>query len=279
MILTRKRSIPRSTSGPISYSETNTARLTPIFKCPSQYTLMMKNLEIFDIALLPIGGGKEKEAFQTLKKHSEIVVDSVEKFKDAIEAYSKGELDEGNNLLHEIDQLESKADKIGEKFEASLGSGAFLPAFRGDLSRLGERVDDVVDMADEGIKEIHLRPRLFEELAEAEEENADVKAIRVGLVDLADKAVDSSKALDAGISVLMENMDVAALRAEEIHRREADSDEAEEELLRNLYKYENLLSPVTVIQIKAAVEQIGGISDVAEDAGDIISAMCVALKA
>lgn len=239
----------------------------------------MINPEIFDIALLPIGGGRERNAFQTLKKHSETVTESVKKFRDAIVAHSEGKSEEGENLFKEIKQLESKADEIGEKFEASLGAGAFLPAFRGDLSRLGRKVDDVADKAQEAMREIHLRSRLFEKLTKAEEKNADANAIRVGLINLADKAINTAEALNAGVSVLMENMDTASVRAEGIRRCEQESDKAEEELLKNLYKYEDLLDPVTVMQIKYAVEQIGEISDAAEDAADIISATCVALRA
>jgi len=40
-----------------------------------------------------------------------------------------------------------------------------------------------------------------------------------------------------------------------------------------------LLCPITVMQVKSTIEQIGDISNNAEDAGDILSAMCYSLKA
>lgn len=236
-------------------------------------------MKLLEIALLSIGGSKEKSSFETLKKHSETVVLTVKKFRDAIAAYSEREYDKGKELLLEVDKLESKADKIGWEFETQLGAGAFLPAFRGDLSRLSERIDDVADMAEESIRCIYLRPKLFEDLVKAERDNDEIKEIRIGLVELADQSIDCAESLNEAVSVLMDDMDKAVEKAEEIHRYERKSDITEERLLKELFKNEELFSPLTVMQIKELICLIAGISDIAEDAGDLLSAMCVALKA
>lgn len=236
-------------------------------------------MKLLGISLLPIGGKREKETFETLKDLSKTVVNSVNKFEDGVAAYSEQKFDEGEGLLLEVDELESEADEHGLKFESKLGGGAFLPAFRGDLSRLAESIDDIADMAEESIREIYRRPKVFEDLAEAEKENEEVKSIRVGLVDLAGKAVTSAQSLDKAVSILMEDMDEAAEKAEEVHRRERESDIKEDELAVDLYKYEDLMNPVTVMQIRGLIERFGAISDAAETSGDILSAMTEALKA
>lgn len=231
------------------------------------------------VSLLPVGGEREKKTFETLKKLSESVVDSVEKFERGVTAYSEGEFDRGNDLLIEVDELESEADEYGFKFESMLGGGAFLPAFRGDLSRLAESIDDIADMAEESLREIYRRPRVFEVLREAEKEDEEVKSLRIGLVELAGKAVASAKSLDEAVSILMEDMDDAAKKAEEVHRKERDSDIKEDELAKHLYQYEDLLDPVTVLQIRRLIDDFGDISDSAEASGDILSAMTESLKA
>lgn len=235
--------------------------------------------EIFGVTILPIGGRREKTAFHTLKEHSEIVVDCVKKLKDAITAYAEGRIDEAEKFVDLIDQKESEADKIQTKFQSMLGAGAFLPAFRGDLSRLSEDVDDVADMAEEAVRVVYLRPKIFDELAEAEKKDDGVKAIRLGLEDLTSKAVTSTEALRDTISILLEDMDACTVMAKEIHRCENDSDTAEEKLLKNLYEFEGLLDPISVMQVRKLIEQVGAISDEAEDSGDRVSAMCVALRA
>lgn len=236
-------------------------------------------MEFLGISLLPIGGKKEKEAFETLKNLSETVVKSVKKFEDGITAYSKQEFDKGEDLLQKVDELESEADEYGFKFESELGKGVFLPAFRGDLSKLAESIDDIADTAEESIREIYRRPQIFKDLKKAEKEKEEVKAIRIGLVDLAEKAVVSAQTLDEAVSIMMEDMDEALKKSEEVHRSEKESDTKEDELARNLYKYEEFLSPITVMQIRGLISKFGGISDAAENSGDVLSAMIHALKA
>ena len=236
-------------------------------------------MEFLGICLLPIGGRKEKETYDTLKALSRTVVKSVKKFREGIEAYSELDFERGEDLLEEVDELESEADKHGYKFESQLREGAFLPAFRGDLSKLAETIDDIADMAEESIREVHRRPKMYSELAEAEEENKDVKSVRDGLVDLASKAVDSAEVMNDAVVILMDDMDGAAEKAEEVHRRERDSDLLEDELVRTLYEYEELLDPITIMQIRGLIEKFGAISDAAENSGDLLSATTDALKA
>lgn len=232
-----------------------------------------------EISLLPIGGKKEKETYQTLKELSHTVVKTVEKLQKGVKEYSKQNYEGGKDFFHEVDQLESKADKVGLNFELELGKGAFLPAYRGDLSRLAESIDDTADQAEETIREIDRRTRLFDELSEAEKENEEIKSIRKGLVELVEKAVLSARSQDEAVSILMDDMDKAGEKAEEIHRREHDSDELEDKLTREIYRYEDILNPITVLQAREVIDKIGSISDSAENTGDILSAMVNALKA
>ncbi len=230
------------------------------------------------VNLLPLGGNKEKESFRILKKLSSSVVETVVKFREGVKAYAEQNYEKGEDILEKVDELESEADSFGFKFESILGEGAFLPAFRGDLSRLAESIDDTADMAEEAIREIHRRPKIFQILAEAEKKNEEAKSLRTGLVDLAEKAVESAKTQNEAISLLMNDMDKAADKAEEIHLRERESDDKEDELAVTLYEYEELLDPLTVMQMRGLIDRFGGISDSAEKSGDIISAMTHALK-
>lgn len=235
-------------------------------------------MKFFLVNLLPVGGSKEKESFGILKNLSGNVVETVRKFRDGVRAYSELKYEEGESILKTVDELESEADKSGLEFESKLGDGAFLPAFRGDLSRLAESIDDTADMAEESIREIHRRPKIFEYLADAEKENEDIKSIRTGLVELAEKGVESAEAQDEAISSLMENMDRALEKAEEIHRRERESDVKEDDLAVKLHEHEDYLDPLTVMQTRGLIDRFGAISDSAETSGDILSAMVHALK-
>ena len=236
-------------------------------------------MDFLKVSLLPVGGRREKKTYERLKEHSKTVVKSLEKFEEGIKAYSEQDFEKGKTLLQKVDELESEADKKGYEFESKLREGAFLPAFRGDLSELSESIDDIADMAEESIKEVYRRPKVFDELVEAESKDEDAKTIRKGLVELAGNAVSAGRTTHEAVSVLMDDMDAAAETAEEIHRVEHDADDKEDELAFTLYEHEDLFGPVTIMQIRFLIEKFGKIADAAEDSGDIISAMTSSLKA
>lgn len=236
-------------------------------------------MKFLGISLLPIGGKREKKTLQTLENLSKTVVKCVEKFREGVQAYSERSIEKGEEILLEVDGLESEADKYGLQFETELGKGVFLPNFRGDLSRLAESIDETADMAEESMREIHKRTKLFDDLAQAEEKNEQVKSIRTGLVELAGKAVTSVRVQDEAVSVLMDDMDEAIEKAEEIHRKERDSDDKEDEIALELHKHEELLNPLSVMQVRRLIDRFGAISDAAEASGDTISAMIHALRA
>ncbi len=235
-------------------------------------------MKFLGIGLLPIGSNKEKKTFQTLKDLSETVVKCVEKFSEGVKAYSNQEIEKGEKILSEVDNLESEADKYGLKFESKLGEGAFLPAFRSDLSRLAESIDETADMAEDSLREINRRTKLFKNLSEAEKKNEEVASIRTGLVEIAEKAVKAAYVQNEAVSVLMDDMDEALKKAEEIHLTERDSDDKEDEIAVELYKYEELLDPISVMQTRNLIDGFGKISDAAETSGDIISAMVHAIR-
>lgn len=234
----------------------------------------MSEINLLQIGLLPIGGKREKRTFKILTDLSSTVVDSVREFKKGVSAYSELDFEEGKNQLKSVDELESEADEYGFKFESKLGRGeAFLPAFRGDLSRLAESIDEIADIAEETINEMDRRPHTFERLSEAAEESNEVENFGKGLVELADKAIDSAVTLDEAVSLLVNDIDKAAEKAEEVHRKERESDEKEDELARKLYDMEDQLDPFTVMQVRDLIDKFGAISDAAENSGDTLSAM------
>ncbi|MFP4005389.1 MAG: DUF47 domain-containing protein [Candidatus Hadarchaeia archaeon] len=235
-------------------------------------------INLIQIALLPIGGRREKKTFDIITNLSSTVVESVKEFKKGVQAYSELDFETAKKHLENVRDLESKADKHGFNFELKLGGGeAFLPTFRGDLSRLAESIDDIADIAEETINEIDRRPVTFEKLSDASEK-AGIENIGTDLVELAERAIESAKTLDDAVGLLINDIDKAAEKAEEVHRKERKSDEKEDELARKIYEIEEYLDPITVMQVRELIEKFGSISDAAENSGDTLSAMANVLR-
>lgn len=236
--------------------------------------------EIMLIGISPIGGGKEREALEILRKNAREVVHTVKKFEEMMVAlFSARDLRKAQVLGRQVTEFENKADTMRRKFTCELGKGAFLPAFRGDLARLAEQLDNVADTAEGVTRAILLRDKLLGALLKAERKQKKAKDIREGLVRMARLSTQTTEALQRSIDSLVTNMDAVKKRVDEVENLENESDKVEQSLLRALYDYEKALDPVSVIQLSILIRGIGDISDRAEDVGDVLSIVVYTLRA
>lgn len=236
--------------------------------------------EILAITISPIGGEREKETLAVLQRNAKRITEVVKKFEDVITALlSERDIKKAQRLSKEVSELETKADAGRRKFASGLSQGAFLPAFRGDLARLAERVDAVADVAEGVARAFLLREKLLSALLKAERRQAKAKDLRTGLVKMAKLATQTAEALEASIRALVTNIDVALAKAKEVERLEHESDMVEQALLADVYEYEKLLDPVSVLMLNELIRGVGDISDRAEDAVDVLEILSYMFKA
>ncbi len=236
--------------------------------------------EILMIGISRIGGGKEKETLKILRENARAVVNTVKKFEEMINAlFSERDVERAQTLGRQVSALETKADTGRRKFASYLSKGAFLPAFRGDLARLAEQVDNVADAAEGVTRTVLLREKLLNTLVKAEKRERKAKVIREGLIKIAGLATQTVEALKSSIDSLASNIDAATARANEADKLEHASDIMEQSLLADVFAYEKLLDPVSVLQLNNIIHGIGDISDRAEDASDVISIVAYTLRA
>ncbi|MDI6883606.1 MAG: TIGR00153 family protein [Hadesarchaea archaeon] len=236
--------------------------------------------EILMIGISPIGGGKEKEALEILRKNARNVMDTVKKFEEMMIAlFSERNVKKAQALGRQVSELETKADGGRRKFTCELSRGAFLPAFRGDLARLAERLDSVADTAEGVAREIVLREKLFDAISKAEKKQKKTKTLREGMVKMARLATQTAEALRGAVDLLVTNIDATKGKINEVEKLEHETDLLEQSLLGDLYEYEKFLDPVSVAQLGVLIRGIGDISDRAEDTGDVLSIIGYTLRA
>lgn len=236
--------------------------------------------EILMIGISFIGGRKEKETLEILRENARAVVKTVKKFEEMINTFfSERDAKKAQTLGRQVSELETKADVSRRKFACGLSKGAFLPAFRGDLARLAEQVDNIADAAEEVTRTVLLREKLLDTLTKAERRQRKAKVIRDGLIKIAELATRTVEVLKSSIDALASDIDAATAKANEVDKLEHESDIVEQSLLADVFEYEKLLDPVSVLQLNNTIRGIGDISDRAEDASDVISIVAYILRA
>lgn len=233
-------------------------------------------MEVFSVAI--IGGKKEREAFEILRKNAASITSVVKKFEEFIVAYfSERDFDKAERLGRELSKLETTADKGKRDFMRILNEGAFLPAFRVDLAWLAERLDRVADTAEGAMRAVLLRERLSAALSKAEKRSRRIKEWRLKLVEMAKITTQTVKVLEESMEALATNIDVAMKKANDVDILEHEIDLIEQGLIHDLYEFENLFDPISVIQLHDVIRRFGNISDRAEDMSDSISMLALTL--
>jgi predicted phosphate transport protein (TIGR00153 family) len=72
-------------------------------------------------------------------------------FKEGVRNYLKGDADMFAENLNAIDRFEAKADSLRRKVENDLYAHSLLPQYRGDVLRLMEKCDDMMDIMKENL--------------------------------------------------------------------------------------------------------------------------------
>lgn len=235
-------------------------------------------MEVFAISI--VGGKREREAFEILEKNARGVTEVVKKFEELIIVYfSERNPEEAEKLGREISKLETAADKGRRDFMRMLNEGAFLPAFRGDLAWLAERLDAIADTAEDAMRTILLRKQLSAALTKAEGRDKKVKEWRQRFVEMARVTTQAVETLQGSIEALTTNIEVALEKANNVDILEHEIDMIEQGLLNDLYEFEKLFDPMSVVQLTDVIQRFGNISDRAEDMSDSITILAFTLTA
>lgn len=233
-------------------------------------------MEVFAISIL--GGGKERDAFEILRRNAKDITNVVKKFEDLIIVYfSERNLDRAKRIGRELSELETKADKGRRDFLRVLHEGAFLPAFRGDLAWLAERLDRVADTSEGAMRAILLREQLSTALAKAEKKSKKVKEWRSRFVEMAKLTTQTVEVLQGSMEALETNIDVALRKASEVDKLEHEVDLIEQGLVNDMYELEKLFDPLSIVQLSDVIRRFGNISDRAEDMSDSVAILAMTL--
>jgi len=191
-----------------------------------------------------------------LQKGSECM----EVFQKALLIYmEKGECQDFQQLVEQINQAESSADSLRRQLELTLYEKALIPESRGDLLGIMEAVDKIPNKAQSVVflldtEVLHI-PDCFKH------DFRQIVQINFQTFETVCLAV---KAIFFSIKEVRKFTD-------EINRKESSSDHIERELIRKVFRSQ--ISIGEKILLKELIIELGNISDKAEDTADRLSIM------
>ncbi len=184
-------------------------------------------------------------------------------FKDGVRNYLKGNMEKFSDNLKDIDEIEGKADSIRRKVENDLYAHSLLPQYRGDVLRLMEKCDDILDIMKENLYqfdvEIPLIPKKLHE---------DILKLTKISVSAIDALIPAARAFFK---------DPAAVK-DKIHRVyffETEADKLANNIKRKVFHDSPNLKLSEKIHLRYFTLHIENVSDAAEVVADILSILAI----
>ncbi|MFB6291723.1 MAG: DUF47 domain-containing protein [Candidatus Bipolaricaulia bacterium] len=198
----------------------------------------------------------ESEINEMIQGHVDLVVETLEKFKEGMDLWlEEGDLERANELAFETHNLEGDADDLRREIEMKLLNGALMARSRRPLLDMVERTDKLANAA-----EASLDFTLLQEI----ELPKELVPVTKEIVNLSVKIVDK---VQEGLEVLFGGNGKVLEYTEAIEEVEGEIDELERDFIQDLFKREDLELAEKML-LREYMETLVEISDRAEDLSD-----------
>ncbi|WP_050462235.1 DUF47 domain-containing protein [Herbaspirillum autotrophicum] len=197
----------------------------------------------------------EGKFFDLFNQHAELGVKCAKEMVALMVNFDDLEL-----RVHAIETLEKQADKITHNAIELLHKTFITPLDRDDIHQLITRMDDILDLLEDGAQTISLY---------------DIKAITPEAKRLAELCLACTEKVKAAVGLLhnMDNSRQILSICEEIDRLESDADHVMRAAMSKLFRDEPDVR--NLIKLKAIYEILETVTDRCEDVANIIEGIIV----
>ena len=195
-----------------------------------------------------------------IREHLEVLQTACETFKLALET-------DDDSLLMSILELEDEGDRIRREIAIKIYEGAFLPYLRPNIFRFSEVVDEAIDKVEDTVYDY--------KYLKACKSKTILDIVKDDLIVISDLNFKASRRLLEAYKALIEGKDLSELTIKiRVYEREVDA--IKHDLEKKVRCVDvDVWSALSFLKL---LEHIVSISDLIEDAGDIIQIINVSLR-
>ena len=213
----------------------------------------------------PLAGLLRKSPFKPIQEHMRTVFSCVVLLPQLFDALYEKDRDRVQDIANQIGDLETEADRIKSRYRHSMPKTLLLPVDRKDLLSLIHEQDSISDGVEKISQILTNRDMIVPD------------AIKAGLDGLLEGTMEISSQAKMMIEELDELVHVGFSGKEHdkvtnmivgVRRSEHNIDKILKKVNRTLFGIEKELDPVSVIFWYQIIEEVGSISDHAENMAD-----------
>ena len=184
-------------------------------------------------------------------------------FKEGVSNYLNGHTEKFADNIKSIENLEAKADSIRRKVENDLYAHSLLPQYRGDVLRLMEKCDDILDIIKENLSQFDVEiPRIPKKL------HADFLKLTKISVSAIDALIPAARAFFKDPTTVKDKI-------HRVYFFEKEADKLANNIKRKVFHEFPNLKLSEKIHLRYFTLHIENVSDAAEVVADILSILAI----
>lgn len=184
-------------------------------------------------------------------------------FRESMKSYIEKDMDSFNHHLQKVDTLEGNADSLQRSIENEMITNSILPQHREEVTRLIDEMDDIIDSVKKSLNEIHVEmPEIPDAL------NRDLIRLTETSACTAEELIPAARAYFKAPYTVREKL-------LKVYYFESETDKISINTKRRIFQEFKDIDLAHKAHLRYIVHHIEGISDQAQKAADLLSAMAI----
>jgi hypothetical protein len=184
-------------------------------------------------------------------------------FREGIKAYLDKDMDAFGRHLQKVDNLENNADRLQREIENEMITHSILPQHRSEVSTLIDELDEIIDALKSSLNEINIEmPEIPSSL------NKNFISITETSINAAEELIPAARAYFKAPYTVREKL-------LKVYYFESETDKLSLSAKKIIFQDMNDLDLAHKAHLRYIIHHIENISDLAQRAADLLSAMAI----
>jgi uncharacterized protein len=184
-------------------------------------------------------------------------------FKEGIKAYLEKDWESFTRHLHKVDQLENNADRLQREIENEMITHSILPQHRAEVSTLIDEMDEIIDSLKSSLNEIYTEMPVIP------------PSLNKNFLSIAETSVNAAEELIPAARAYFKSPHTVREKLLKVYYFESETDKISLATKKVVFQEMPELDLAHKSQLRYILHHIANISDIAQKAADILSAMAI----
>jgi len=184
-------------------------------------------------------------------------------FREAIKAYLEKDMESFHRHLHKVEALESNADKLQRSIENEMITHSILPQHRAEVSKLIDELDEIIDALKSSLNEIYT-------------EMPDIpESLNKNFISLSETSTNAAEELIPAARAFFKAPFTVREKLLKVYYFESETDKIGQNTKKVIFQEMKELDLAHKAHLRYIIHHIENISDLAQKAADLLSAMAI----